>query len=130
MIPGFEKIVEERIKRAQKKGCFNNLCGKGKRLKLENDRHVPEEMRLAFKILKNAGFVPPEIELKKEIHQTKDLLAGVKDVAEKHRMIKKLNFLVMKLNATRNSSIHFEMPQHYFSKVVNHMSTTFSGRGK
>ena len=66
MIPGFEAIVEERIKKAQKDGAFDNLDGTSKPLKFE-DQHVPEELRLAHKILKNAGFLPPEIEIKKKI---------------------------------------------------------------
>ena len=70
MLPGFEKIVEERIKEAQLKGEFNDLPGSGKPLELEDDSHISEELRIAYKILKNANFLPPEIELKKEIIKT------------------------------------------------------------
>ena len=70
MIPGFMKIVEERIRRAQKKGEFENLEGTGKPLNLADDQAVAEELRLAYKILKNADCLPPEIEVKKEIQQT------------------------------------------------------------
>jgi len=66
MIQGFEKIVEERILKAQKKGDFENLIGSGKPLKLNENYYIPEELRLAYKILKNADCLPPEIELKKE----------------------------------------------------------------
>ena len=111
MIPGFNKIVETRILNAQKKGEFDNLEGSGKPLKLDDGGCVSEELRLAYKILKNADFVPPEIELKKEIKQTEDLLAGMQDTAEKYRTLKKLNFLIMKLNALRNTSVVLEMPQ-------------------
>jgi len=119
MIPGFNKIVEERIAKAQKNGEFDNLDGTGKPLKLRDDRCVSEDLRLAYKILKNADFVPPEIELKKEIKQTEDLLAGMPDTAEKYRTLKKLNFLIMKLNSLRNTSITFEMPQQYTDKLAN-----------
>jgi hypothetical protein len=119
MIPGFNKIVEERIVRAQKSGEFDNLEGSGKPLKFHDDRCVSEDLRLAYKILKNADFVPPEIELKKEIKQTEDLLAGMQDTAEKYRVLKKLNFLILKLNSLRNTSITFEMPQQYTDKLVN-----------
>ena len=82
MIPGFEKIVEDRIKMAQRRGDFNHLPGAGKPLDLTEDRHIPEDLRLAHKILKNADFVPPEIALKKEILRTEDLLANIHDEAE------------------------------------------------
>jgi len=119
MIPGFNKIVETRILNAQKNGEFDNLEGAGKPLKLDGGGCVSEELRLAYKILKNADFVPPEIELKKEIKQTEDLLAGMQDTAEKYRTLKKLNFLIMKLNTLRNTSVVFEMPQQYEEKLVS-----------
>ena len=98
MFPGFYKIIEERIRKAQKKGEFENLQGSGKPLMFEDDRCVSEELRLTYKILKNADCLPPEIELKKEIVRTEDLLSGMQDTAEKYRTIKKLNYLIMKLN--------------------------------
>ena len=124
MIQGFEKIVEERILTAQKKGDFENLDGSGKPLKLTDDYHVPEELRLAFKILKNADCLPPEIEVQKEIRQTEDLLAGMQDTSEKYRLLKKINFLIMKLNTIRGSSVMFEMPQHYMEKLVDCLETS------
>ena len=93
MIPGFAKIVEERIRKAQKKGEFDNLEGSGKPLNLLNDQTVPEELRLAYKILKNADCLPPEVHLRKEIRATEDLLAGMADTTQKFRTLKKLNFL-------------------------------------
>jgi DnaJ homologue, subfamily C, member 28, conserved domain len=121
MIQGFEKIVEERILKAQKKGDFENLIGSGKPLKLNENYCIPEELRLAYKILKNADCLPPEIELKKEIQQTEDLLAGMQETSEKYRILKKLNFLIMKLNTIRDTSIMNEMPQHYMEKLVGHI---------
>lgn len=124
MIQGFERIVEERILKAQKKGEFENLVGSGKPLKFNDNWCIPEELRLAYKILKNADCLPPEIELKKEIKQTEDLLTGMKETSEKYRILKKLNFLIMKLNTIRDTSIVFEMPQHYMEKLVGHMETS------
>ena len=118
MIPGFTKIVEERIRRAQKKGEFENLEGTGKPLNLADDQAVAEELRLAYKILKNADCLPPEIEVKKEIQQTEALLAGMTDTAEKYHTLKKLNFLIMKLNTLRGASIKFEEPQKYSDKLI------------
>ncbi len=118
MFAGFTRIVEERIRRARQKGEFENLAGFGKPLVFEDDSGVAEELRLAYKILKNADCLPPEIELKKEIERTEDLLSGMQDTAEKYRTMKKLNFLIMKLNSLRNKSIELEMPQKYSDKLV------------
>ena len=118
MVYGFEKIVEERILKAQKRGEFENLPGVGKPLVFEDDHFVSEDLRLAYKILKNADCVPVEIELKKEIKQTEDLLAGMQETSEKYRILKKLNFLILKLNSIRDTSIVHEMPQVYTGKLV------------
>jgi hypothetical protein len=122
MFPGFEKIVEERIQKAQKQGEFENLPGAGQPLVFSDDGHIPEDLRLAYKILKNADCTPPEIELKKEIIQTETLLAGMKDTAESYRLLKKLNFLIMKFNTMRNGSISFEIPQQYREKLSERFS--------
>ena len=130
MFTGFYKIIEERIRAAQKKGVFENLEGSGKPLNLEDDRHIPEDLRLAHKILKNADCLPPEIELKKEIACTEDLLSGMKDTAQKHRTLRKLNYLIMKLNAVRNTSIELEMPQRYSHKLVERLEAKNENRIK
>ncbi len=126
MLSGFEKIVEERILNAQKKGEFDNLPGFGKPLVFDDDRCVSEELRLAYKILKNADFVPPEIGLKKEIKQAEELLAGMQETSEKYRILSKLNFLIMKLNSMRNTSIQLEMPQLYTGKLVERFGSSHS----
>lgn len=119
MITGFEKIVEERIQKAQKKGLFENLPGSGKPISFsEQENSIPNDLHLAYKILKNADCLPPQIELKKKIQQTKDLLANMQDTAEKYRTLKKLNYLIMKINTISNRSINFEMPQQYMAGIV------------
>ena len=118
MIPGFEQIVEERIRQAQKGGEFEDLPGAGEPLVLEDLSGVPPELRLAYKILKNAGCKPPELQLKDEIHRIEELLENMPDTREKFRTIKKLNFLIMKFNTIRGTSTTFEMPQRYEACLV------------
>jgi hypothetical protein len=62
MLIALNELVERRIEEAQREGAFENLPGAGRPLDLDDDRLVPEELRVAFRILKNAGFVPPELE--------------------------------------------------------------------
>ncbi len=122
MINGFEKIVEERIREAQKKGMFKNLPGAGKPIPgPKQEISLPGDLSLSYKILKNADFLPPEIELKKQIQQTEDLLAGMKDTAEKYRTLKKLNYMIMKLNITFNKSILNDIPQQYTDAVIKRL---------
>lgn len=123
MLTGFEKIVEERIRKAQAEGFFDNLEGAGKPLQLDQDQHIPEDLRLPYKILKNADCLPPEIEVKKEIHRIEDLLAHMPDTAERHAVLKKLNFLIMKVNALRQGNTRFDIPQQYMAGVSERIST-------
>jgi hypothetical protein len=119
---GFDKIVERKIKEAMERGEFDELPGRGERLKLEDDSHVPEDLRLAYKILKNADCLPPELELKKEIRQTEDLLENVPDEKEKYRLIKRINFQIMKLNMGGKKSALLEDTQIYYKKVIDKLS--------
>lgn|SRR5512141_687878 len=121
MITGFEKIVEERIRRALAAGEFEDLAGKGEPLVLEDNSSVPEDLRLAFKILKNADCLPPEVELRKDIERTEDLIAAMPETVEKYRALKRLNFLIMKLNAMRRTSIGNEVPQRYALRAVERL---------
>lgn len=114
----FQRIAEKRIEKAIRNGVFDDLPGAGKPLELEDDSHVPEDLRIAYKILKNANFVPPEVSLRKEIAKAEDLLAGMEDTKAKYRQLKKLNFLIMKLNMIRQTPASLEKDQVYEQKLV------------
>jgi hypothetical protein len=114
-----ERLAEERIRDAIKRGEFDNLPGRGKPLNLEDDRHIPDDLRLAYKVLKNADCLPPELELKKEIRKAEELLSSMADEGEKYRQLQKLNFLIMKLNEMRKGSVKWEEKQLYYEKIVD-----------
>ena len=119
----FDKIAEQKIREAMDNGEFDDLPGKGKPIELEDDRHIPQDIRLAHKILKNADCLPPELEIRKEIFSIEEMLEGVKDTKDKYRQIKKLNYLIMKLNMTRPGKVDFEKSQRYYDKIVDKMGS-------
>ena len=43
------------------------MPGEGKPLELDDDAHIPEDLRVAYQILKNAGYVPPEVDNLRQI---------------------------------------------------------------
>ncbi len=118
----FHKIAEQRIREAMEKGAFDNLEGKGKPLVFEDDSFVPSDLRMAYKILKNAGFLPPEIEAEKEIKNAEDLLEAMSDERERYRQARKLNVLIMKANMLRKRPINLERHQVYYRKIVEKIS--------
>jgi len=90
------KIADDRIRAAQEEGLFDNLPGKGKPLDLEDDNNVPEDLRLTFKILKNAGCLPIEMEVQKEIYNVRQLLNAAIDEDTRKELRRELNFLLLK----------------------------------
>jgi hypothetical protein len=116
---GFQKIIEKKIKEAQKKGEFDHLPGSGRPLRMENDSQIPDDLRLAYKILKNADCLPPELQLKKEIRQMEDLLTSIPDEKEKYRQIKKINFKIMRLNMMGKKSPLLEDREVYYKRLVD-----------
>jgi len=115
---GLQKIIEQKIRDAQVRGDFDNLPGRGAPVTIDDDSHVPEDLRMAYKILKNAGCVPPELALKKEIRQMEDMLENLTDEREKYRQIKKINFKIMQLNMMRKTSPLLEDTEIYYNKLV------------
>jgi len=118
-----DKIAEERILEAMERGEFDDLPGKGKPLRLEDDSQVPADLRIAYKILKNADCLPPEVQLRKEIQTTRSLLAGITDTQEKYRHIQKLNYLILKLNMSRPVSPLLEEDQYYYEKILDRLDS-------
>jgi hypothetical protein len=119
MLPGYDKIVEQRIREAQENGEFDNLPGRGQPLPLDDNSHIPEDLRIAYKILKNADCLPPEIQEKKEIRQMEELLASIPDEKERYKLIKKINYRIMKLNIMGKKSPLLEENQIYYKRVVD-----------
>jgi hypothetical protein len=118
----FERIAENRILEYMEQGGFDNLSGTGKPLVFEDDSFVPEDLRMAYKVLKNAGFLPPELQTQKEIKTAMDLLEELDDERERYLQAQKLNLLVTKANIQRSRPIRLETDQVYYRKIVERVS--------
>ena len=96
---GWDAIVEARIADAQRAGAFDDLPGAGRPLELDDDRLVPEDVRTACRILRNAGLVPPEVEARKEAADLRKRIAAATAEPEKRRALAKLALLEARLDA-------------------------------
>ncbi|GAB6180631.1 DUF1992 domain-containing protein [Desulfotomaculum defluvii] len=94
----FALLAENKIKEAMSKGDFDNLPGSGKPLVLDDLSHVPEDLRAGYRLLKNAGVVPEEMEIKKEIISLQKLINYCYEENEKNRLTKKLNEKILRFN--------------------------------
>jgi len=118
----FEKIAEQRILEAIGRGEFDDLPGEGRPLDLDDDTLVPAEMRLAFRILRNAGYVPEEVTLRRQISDLQSVIVDPPDASEKLRALKRLDFLRAELAAKRGHESVSDMKAEYRRKLVHKMS--------
>ncbi|QNK57839.1 DnaJ family domain-containing protein [Paenibacillus sp. PAMC21692] len=84
-------MAEEKIKEAIRRGEFDNLPGAGKPLPPDDMEGVPEDLRVSYRLLKNAGIVPEEIQLRKEMVTLGDLLAACRNDGERLKLERELS---------------------------------------
>jgi hypothetical protein len=97
------KAVEEAIRAARERGEFDDLKGRGKPLDHSEYFSQPEELRVAHHLLKNSGFVPPEVEILKQRGALRDRLAATETPAERRRLQTEIDALDRKLDLMRNA---------------------------
>lgn len=98
-------LVEQRLQEAVSRGELANLPGEGRPLELDDDPLIPEDLRAAFRILKNAGFVPPEVHALRDIATLEDLISREgEDAAVRSKAVRKLALL-----RTRIETAYYEM---------------------
>jgi hypothetical protein len=123
MLNALSIIAERKISQAIHEGMFDVSHWKGRPLPEEDDSFVPADMRMAYKVLKNAGYLPPEVETRKEIAHLEELIATTEDEHLRLKQMKKLNVLIMKLNIGRKeSSLHGG--NSYYQRVVEKITVS------
>ena len=115
----FFRIAERRIAEAMLNGEFDNLEGRGKPLVFEDDTWIPEDLRMAYRFLKNAGCIPPELEARNEVINMCALINTIDDDKERLRKIRQLNFMLLKINLTRRKPLNFEDFPEYEGKLCS-----------
>jgi hypothetical protein len=94
----FALLAEGKILEAMEKGEFDNLPGKGKPVIVEDWTGIPVQLQIAYKILKNSGYVPAEVMLQKEITLLTSSLSKAPSAAEKQRLKRELADKTMRYN--------------------------------
>jgi hypothetical protein len=81
-------LAERRIADAVSRGELEGLPGEGRPLELDDDKLIPEDLRVAYRILKNAGFAPPEVQALNEIADLERLVTQDSRAARKLALLK------------------------------------------
>jgi len=118
----FHIVSEDRIKKAYKDGEFENLPGLGKPMQIEDLSGIPEDLRMAYKMLKNAGYTQDESQLRQEMMTIESLIKKCDDSSEKKDLQKKLNEKLLRFNqlmSKRGMQTNSSMFKNYQQKVQN-----------
>lgn len=94
-----DELAERRIREAQARGEFDDLPGAGAPLALDDDALVPEDLRVAYRLLKNAGFVPPELAAQRELRDIESLLERTEHGGEHDALLGRYACLLNRLGA-------------------------------
>lgn len=124
MLAGFEGVVEQRIREARERGDLDELPGNGRPLVLDDDSLVPPELRLAYRILRNAGYVPEEVRLRGEIADLAALLGTLETGEARLRAVKRLDLLRARLAARGGREPAAVLDEGYREAVLERLSRT------
>lgn len=100
----FERLIENKICEAIERGEFDDLPGKGKPLDLTAYFNTPGDLRLGYALLKSAGPVPVEVELRREIEALEARLEACTDARQCAALRHEINSLSLKLKLMTGSS--------------------------
>lgn len=84
-LSGWQSLVEQRILDGMERGLFDNLRGMGQPLNLDEDRFVPEELKMAFRMLRSTGLTPLWVQINKEIREDIERLHRFRALVRRHR---------------------------------------------
>src|SRR5215208_4931641 len=116
MMQLFAMLAEQKIQEAIERGELDDLPGAGKPLALDEDPLVPEDQRVAYRVLKNAGFVPLELEARKEIRSIEQMIDALPNGPERARALRRLQLLNLKLAEVGGARRGLRLPPEYYRK--------------
>jgi hypothetical protein len=121
MMQLFEMLAEQKIQEAIARGELDGLPGAGKPLEIDDDPLVPEDQRVAYRVLKNAGFAPPEVEARKEVRAVERQIDSLPDGPQRARALRRLQLLNLKLAEARGTDKSLRLPREYYRKVLGRL---------
>ncbi|CFQ46912.1 putative cytoplasmic protein [Yersinia frederiksenii] len=93
-----DEWAERHIIKAQERGELDNLPGNGRPLLLDDDTFIPVDLRVSYRLLKNAGYLPPELQDRQEALTIADLLSQLDEQHDDYANLhKRLALLQLRL---------------------------------
>jgi len=114
-----DQIAEQHIRDAIERGELDDLPGAGRPLELDDDRLIPEHLRAGYRLLKNAGYLPPELQALQEIRDVEALLQHVTDPGEQGQLTRRLRLLETRLEEVRGCGLAPGARTRYCEKLLD-----------
>lgn len=128
MLSIIQTIAERKIQQAITNGTIPDLSHwRNKPLPPDDLANVPEDLRMAYRLLKNGGYVPEEVTLQKEITRLEQLLPACADEREKIRQLRRISCLKTKLESRLGRPMDLGEETPYYNRVVDRLSTPKQG---
>jgi hypothetical protein len=115
-----DPIAEARIQEAIDRGDLRGLPGEGQPLHLDDDSAIPEELRAAYRLLKNSGFLPPELQLRREMREAEHLLQQLPE-NDRSRARARLELLQLRLAAHRRQPMNLLLEDQYRQRLLERL---------
>lgn len=116
-------IAEERIRQAQEKGELDNLPGAGRPLDLADDANIPDELKMAYRLLKNGGYLDDVSLREGDVETLRDLMPKASDEGAKLRQMLTLQVVEARFKNQTGRDLRVADDDPYYEKVVNAVAT-------
>ena len=123
-----QAIAERKIQQAITEGTLPDLSHwKNKPLPPDELAGVPADLRMGYRLLRNAGYVPEEVAMRQEIVRLEEMLPACTDEREKIRQLRRISCLKTRLEGRLGRSLELGEDGEYYSRVVDRLSTPRKG---
>ena len=118
-----ELIAERKIAEAERQGALKDLPGEGAPLALDDDPLIPEDLRMAYRILKNAGLVPEEVAMLREVAQLEALVRETEPHdAANSQAVRRLELLRMQLDHASPGRSSLLLGERYRQRILERIA--------
>lgn len=118
MIAAIQIVAEQRIREAMERGDFDDLPGKGRPLNLDEDANVPDELKMAYKLLKNGGYLDEGAKAQ-DVCSLDAMLRSSPEERDTHRKM-----LMLQIMEARSRGLAIDTGSEYYGKVVERVSVS------
>lgn len=117
-----EALAEQKIEEAIAQGQLGGLSGAGRPLPQEDLSLVPEHLRAGYRLLKNAGYLPPELYALEQLREAEDLLRRIEEPGAREQAHKRLRLLEMRLRESRGYGLDSRLLAEFQDRLLVEVS--------